>query len=170
MQKSFTVAILAMVITSIIVSANPALAHSVHIEIRVHGRGNVGAHFSRYDGPIMMAVDVHGIPMRIKTHGSTFTKIDSRDDSKNPPLNRITPGHDWVADLTVGGRGTFVLDISDWGNPGQLEIVLDIDGIQRFSAHGTGSNFDAWEAKNKYYGPGVRKTDDREISIDVGGD
>jgi hypothetical protein len=70
--------------------------------------------------------------------------------------------------VTVGGRGIYIFDLSDWDDNPDVTVELIIDGKTRFKGHGAKDNYDGWN--DKYYGPGARKTDDREIAVDVGGD
>jgi len=131
-----------------------------YLEIKVT-RGNVSAHFSRYNGTFSIGTSYQGISMKIPTGKSNFTKLFNRDDDNR----RIYAGESWVIqNQKIGGPGIYILDISDWDNA-SVYIKLIINDQLRFEGNGTCSNFDCWT--KKVYGNKVRKTDDREIAIDL---
>lgn len=124
----------------------------------------VGVHFSRYDGPVTIGVDYAGFRMRIPTDVSRFTKLANCDDS-NQPECRVRPNTPFIKTVDVEGNGIYLLDIADWDDDPHLHIQLVMDGRVRFEGDGTKDNFDAWD--NKFYGKKTRKTDPREIAIDL---
>jgi hypothetical protein len=134
--------------------------HIAEIDVSVT-RGAVGSHFSVYGGHGTVKIDGHLVENPFK---SRFTKLASRDDS-SAGLLRVTPDKPWRTTIQFSGPGIFIFDISDWdGNPA-VNVLLKIDGIIYFKGSGTADNYDAWV--DKQYGPGVRKTDDREIAFDL---
>lgn len=154
-------------VVTLVASASPVIAeHTAHIEV-IAAKGRVGAHFSRYDGRKYVEwKDGEGNVWRIPTAGSHFTKLCARDDSTKP--SRITPGNPWVADCKFNGAGVYILDLSDWDDHPEVTVTLTIDGVVRFRGHGSANNYDKWP--DKQYGPATRKTDDREIAIDLKSD
>ena len=131
-----------------------------YLEIKVKS-GNVGAHFSRYNGPFTTVASNQGNSMKIPTGKSNFTKLFNRDDD----TRRIYAGESWVIQKQkIGGPGIFLLDITDWDNA-SVYVKLVINDQLMFEGNGDCTNFNCWI--KKVYGNKVRKTDDREIAIDL---
>jgi len=151
----------------ILLSAFTTLAgeHTVNLEITVY-HGAVGAHFSRYDGHKTVDGKVGPVGVSVPTFGSRFTKLASRDDSNSGDERRIVPGKPWILkDFKVQGAGTYILDLADWDDSPDVYVKLIIDGKLRFEGRGTANNYNGWS--NKKFGEATRKTDDREIAIDI---
>jgi hypothetical protein len=122
--------------------------HSV--DLTVHSvTGSIGWHFSIY------------IDNSNNFGGTEIRKLRWRDDESS----RMNPGETWHEIFPVPDPATYVLDFSDWDDDPQVEVQLIIDNILRLSAHGRTDNLETWDKEP--YGPGVRKTDDREIGIDL---
>jgi hypothetical protein len=155
MKKLFF--LVGLIILSIQVISQNALTY---LEIKVTS-GNVGAHFSRYNGPYSIGVSYKGIKMNIPTGKSNYTKLFNRDDD----TRRIYAGENWVlSNKDLGGNGIFILDLADWDGA-TAYVKLVINGQLMFEGQGSCGNFDCWT--DKKYGDKVRKTDDREIAIDL---
>jgi hypothetical protein len=135
-----------------------AADHVAEIDISVT-RGAVGSHFSVYGGHGTVAIDGHNIEIPFT---SKFTKLASRDDSSAGP-RRVTPDNPWRTTVQFSGPGRFIFDISDWDGDPAVSVLLKIDEKIYFKGSGTASNYDAWT--DRQYGPGVQKTDDREIAF-----
>jgi hypothetical protein len=158
-QHAHTLLALALAVTASFTGFVRAADHTAEIEVSV-SRGAVGCHFSIWQGNKQGTID--GVTFNIP-FTSRFTKITARDDSTNP--RRVTPQNPWNTKVTFSGGGRFIFDISDWdGNPA-VNVVIKIDGNIYFKGSGDRGNFDQWT--DKYYRPGVRKTDDREIAFDL---
>jgi hypothetical protein len=137
--------------------------HNAEIEVSVDN-GEVGVLFSRYDGPVTVDLDYHGLRMRIPTTKTNRTNLASCDDN-NEPACRVRPGSPLKRRVTVGGDGIYILDVTDRDNDPHLHVSLYIDGRLRFVGDGATDNYDSWG--NKMYGPKTRKTDPREVAVDL---
>lgn len=136
------------------------MPHTAIIKLEV-STNSAGGHFSRWDGSTQATVDVYGVPITIPTDGDNFTKLANRDDDTSD----VTQDSPWHQTVAFDGDGVYIFDLADWGDPGWCVVQLDIDGVTRFKGAGNTDNYDSWT--EKYYGPKTRKTDDREIAIDL---
>jgi hypothetical protein len=134
------------------------------IDLEIHSiSGSIGWHFSRYDGPWKTDVDIHGVPIRIPTLKSDFVEIKFRDDSSQ----RMKPGETWHETFHVQGPGIFSLDFSDWDEGSRVEVRLIVDGVMRFSATGSTKKMYGWDGWDIQWGPGIKRTGDREVVINL---
>jgi len=102
-------------------AANHTIALYVHVS-----RGEVGAHFSEYKGPVF------------RPH---FVKIKFRDDENHHP---VRPGDPWDESGFTVGPGTYVFDLSDWRNNPEAEVYVAVDGQWAFRGHGSAPNYAQW--------------------------
>jgi hypothetical protein len=156
-----------VVLMFLLVPNAPAQAkdHTLRIVIHVKNGGAVGAHVSHYDGQTKAGVDVDGHEIRVPTGGSRFHILMSRDDHQRGDKRRVTKDHPWDETVTNGEGGIYIMDLPDWNHNPDVEVEFYIDGVLRFKGHGSANNFDRWQMKE--YGKATRKTDDREVAVDI---
>jgi hypothetical protein len=124
-------------------------------------KGNVSAHFSRYNGPYDYGLSHNGTRMKIPSGKQNFTKLFHRDDDNR----RIYAGESWkIQNQDIGGPGIYILDIADWDNA-SMSIKLEINNTLLFIGNGSCADFDCW--KYTFYGYKVQKIGDREIAIEL---
>lgn len=137
--------------------------HVAEIEL-VLTHGSVEAYFGR--APRGEKLGLGNLEVRVKLPSTaTVTKLASRDkDSEG--ARKVTAANPWHVVVPFDGPGRYVFNVVEWDDdPAVALALLKIDGVVKFTGHGTADDFSDWAQKS--YGEGVHKTGSREIAFEV---